>query len=256
MQDGIDSQYSPTELATFEHGTYEESKQELNAAARRVALEIRQIQTLQQLERMQIDQTGTPKLRAPRPMDIAELDSGLLRPVELPSLIGEINEQSSTFPECGTHELTALKDAEGLSKQGNLQPEAEPSVHSLESTTYSDAESPGNWPTSDDSYNENEKHSGKREIESSSFCRHDRIEDILTEGIEQEAQPTNSSSPRHHEPISTLDIPRHRTLTTINVRSATMLTTVSEPHGDEDRASCFADIDMLIKASRARISYR
>ncbi|KAL8735239.1 MAG: hypothetical protein Q9181_002893 [Wetmoreana brouardii] len=189
-------------------------------------------------------------------MDIAELDSGLLRPVELPGSIGEIKEHLSTVPEYRTHEPTALKDEEGLNNQGILQSDAETPIHSLESTTHSDTESSGKWPTSDDSYSGNKKHSGTHEIESSSFCRRNRIDYVVTEGVEQKAQPTDSSSPTHHERLSTLDIPRHRTLTTSHIRSAPMPTRVSEPHRDEDSTSCFADIDMLMKALPSRISYR
>ncbi|KAL9010210.1 MAG: hypothetical protein Q9173_004837 [Seirophora scorigena] len=70
---------SPVELATIEHGSYEEVRELLSASARKLALEMRQAQTLQQLERMQDEEPEM--LRICRPVD---LDSSTSPLAELP----------------------------------------------------------------------------------------------------------------------------------------------------------------------------
>ncbi|KAL8962626.1 MAG: hypothetical protein Q9193_000991, partial [Seirophora villosa] len=56
---------SPLELATIEHGTYEEVKELLSASARKLALATGQAQTLQQLKRMQDEEPEMLRTRRP-----------------------------------------------------------------------------------------------------------------------------------------------------------------------------------------------
>ncbi|KAI4174210.1 MAG: hypothetical protein LQ348_006416 [Seirophora lacunosa] len=67
------------ELARIEHGAYEEVKELLSASARKLALEKRQAQTLQQLERMQDEQPEMLRIRRR-----VELDSSTPPLAELP----------------------------------------------------------------------------------------------------------------------------------------------------------------------------
>lgn len=60
---------SPQELLAIQDGTYDEVKDLLSATARKLAVEMRQAQTLQQLERMQTEEPGMLKLRRPVELD-------------------------------------------------------------------------------------------------------------------------------------------------------------------------------------------
>ncbi|KAI4121981.1 MAG: hypothetical protein LQ338_006051 [Usnochroma carphineum] len=83
----------PVELTTVEHGTYEEVKQHFRTAARRIALERREKQTLDQLERMQSDVPGIIRLRHTFPNATTELATDPPQPAEL---AGSSTEDGST----------------------------------------------------------------------------------------------------------------------------------------------------------------
>ncbi|KAI4252534.1 MAG: hypothetical protein L6R42_007920 [Xanthoria sp. 1 TBL-2021] len=97
----------PKELATFEQGTYEEVQKELTATAREMAIQLRRKQTLQQLEQLQLDEPGIIRIRRFPSREIAELDSELPEPTELPGW--EIRASSSDPASC-VYELDASDD--------------------------------------------------------------------------------------------------------------------------------------------------
>ncbi|KAL8893591.1 MAG: hypothetical protein Q9192_005116 [Flavoplaca navasiana] len=105
---------SPTELAAFEHGTYEEVKKELIATARQMARQLRQKQTMQQLERLQLDDPEIIRLRHLPPTGIAELDLELPGPIELP---GCDMTASSPDPDSCVYELNAVGNRHDLQEQ-------------------------------------------------------------------------------------------------------------------------------------------
>lgn len=76
---------SPVELVTTEHGTYEEMKAEFRAVVRRAALQKREQQTLDYLERMQLEDPGMFRLRRVLIETAVELDTDTPGPAELPS---------------------------------------------------------------------------------------------------------------------------------------------------------------------------
>ncbi|KAL8876284.1 MAG: hypothetical protein Q9198_005495, partial [Flavoplaca austrocitrina] len=105
------TEVSPTELAAFEHGTYEEVKKELIATARQMARQLRQKQTMQQLERLQLDDPEIIRLRHLPPTGTVELDSELRGPVELP---GCDMTAPSPDPDPCVYELNAVDNLHDL----------------------------------------------------------------------------------------------------------------------------------------------
>ncbi|KAI4283380.1 MAG: hypothetical protein L6R38_002192 [Xanthoria sp. 2 TBL-2021] len=102
-----DTADSPKELATFEQGTYEEVQKELTATAREMAIQLRRKQTLQQLEQLQLDEPGIIRIRRFPSREIAELDSELPEPTELP---GWEMRASSSDPASCVYELDMSDD--------------------------------------------------------------------------------------------------------------------------------------------------
>ncbi|KAL8720762.1 MAG: hypothetical protein Q9225_002428 [Loekoesia sp. 1 TL-2023] len=102
---------SPVELVTTEYATYEEAKNEFRAAARRVALQKRREQTLEQLGRMQFEEPGIIKLRRPLSDSMPELDADPVRPAELTGSSIEAKSTASAPPKLlSPHSLAMAGD--------------------------------------------------------------------------------------------------------------------------------------------------
>ncbi|KAL8854379.1 MAG: hypothetical protein Q9221_000866 [Calogaya cf. arnoldii] len=132
---------SPTELATFEQGTYEEVQKELVATARVMAIQLRRKRTLQQLEQLQFDDPEIIRVRRFPSHYIAELDCEPPKPAELPGLDVEA---SSTNPASGVCGLGTLVDGHDP-KEGYLPTwETELPGHFRTEPPFSDLEAVGN----------------------------------------------------------------------------------------------------------------
>ncbi|KAL9034299.1 MAG: hypothetical protein Q9180_005486, partial [Flavoplaca navasiana] len=132
---------SPTELAAFEHGTYEEVKKKLIGTAREMARQLRQKRTVQQLERLQLDDPEIIRLRRLPPTGIVELDSELPGPIELP---GCDMTASSPDPDSCVYELDAVGNRHDLQEQHLKTLDTARSKGSKTEPPYSDLEPLGN----------------------------------------------------------------------------------------------------------------
>lgn len=83
---------------TTEYATYEEAKNEFRAAARRVAFQKRKELTIDQLERVQLEEPGIVKLRRSLSDSLAELDTDPGRPAELAGSSVEAKSMPSAAP--------------------------------------------------------------------------------------------------------------------------------------------------------------
>ncbi|KAL9000114.1 MAG: hypothetical protein Q9169_001189 [Polycauliona sp. 2 TL-2023] len=97
----------PSELAAFEQGSYEDVQKELTATVREMAIRQRRKQTMQQLEQLQSNEPEILRLRRCPSNEIAELDSELVEPAELPGC--EVRALSLVSGSCA-YELDALSD--------------------------------------------------------------------------------------------------------------------------------------------------
>lgn len=88
---------SPVELVTTEHGTYEEMKAEFRGVVRTAALRKREQQTLDYLERTQLEEPGMFRLRrVPFDTTVVELDTDTPGPAELPGSSIKADSTAST----------------------------------------------------------------------------------------------------------------------------------------------------------------
>lgn len=223
---------------------------------------------------MQSYDAGIPQLRSLSTRGVAELDSGIPGPLELPGSTGNFGMISFPNPRSKTDQFTVIRKSEDFSKQWISQPVTHASTDTQEPTRIQDRRScPGpilsTSPISESSRCiraqtlQGSLKTSNSAAGQSEDLQHDNLEDPKdTTGNQDDdkedsvVQPTDSNHTTDvQREDSGLKVPRRGTLSG-HLRSVSMPAPVSRTQGVDDSQSCFADLDMLLKALPTRTAYR